>query len=55
MTRRDELGIFECRIDAPSGRHEYRLVIDGVWQCDPHNPALVPNGLGGHNNLAVVP
>tara|TARA_R110000782_G_scaffold39714_6_gene92098 strand:- start:2934 stop:4322 length:1389 start_codon:yes stop_codon:yes gene_type:complete len=54
MTRRDELGIFERRIDAPPGRYEYRLVIDGVWQCDPYNPARVGNGLGGENNLAVV-
>lgn len=54
MTRRDELGIFERRFDTPPGRHEYRLVIDGVWQCDPYNPARVVNGLGGENNLAVV-
>lgn len=54
MTRRPDLGIFERRIDAPPGRYEYRLVIDGVWQCDPYNPARVENGLGGENNLAVV-
>lgn len=54
MTRRDELGIFEVRIETPPGRYEYRLVIDGVWLCDPYNPARVSNGLGGENNLAVV-
>jgi len=54
MTRREELGIFERRIDTPPGRYEYRLVIDGVWQCDPYNPARVTNGLGGENNLAVA-
>jgi chromosome partitioning protein len=54
MTRRPELGIFERRIDTPPGRYEYRLVIDGVWQCDPYNPARLTNGLGGENNLAVV-
>lgn len=54
MTRRPELGIFERRIDIPPGRYEYRLVIDGVWQCDPYNPARLTNGLGGENNLAVA-
>jgi chromosome partitioning protein len=54
MTRRDDLGIFEWRVEAPPGRYEYRLVIDGVWQCDPYNPARVSNGLGGENNLAIV-
>ena len=54
MTWRTELGIFEWRAELPPGRYEYRLVIDGVWQCDPYNPARVDNGLGGENNLAVV-
>jgi chromosome partitioning protein len=54
MTPRPELGIFEHRALTPPGRYEYRLVIDGVWQCDPYNPARVSNGLGDENNLAVV-
>lgn len=54
MTRRDDLGIFECRIACPPGRFHYRLVIDGEWRCDPYNAERVPNGLGGENNLAVV-
>lgn len=54
MTRRDDLGIFERRFELPAGRYEYRLVIDGVWMCDPYNPARLANGLGGENNLAVV-
>lgn len=52
MTRRAELGIFELRIPCPAGGHEYRLVVDGGWSTDPYNPRLVPNGLGGQNNLA---
>jgi len=54
MTRRHDLGIFECRIPCPAGRFHYRLVVDGEWRCDPYNPERVPNGLGGENNLAVV-
>ncbi|MEM9374350.1 MAG: AAA family ATPase [Planctomycetota bacterium] len=54
MTRRDDLGIFECRISCPPGRFHYRLVVDGDWCCDPYNAALVPNGLGGENNIAVA-
>lgn len=54
MIWRGDLGVFELRVQALPGRHEYRLVIDGVWGCDPHNPALTPNGLGGQNSLVVV-
>lgn len=54
MTKRTDLGIFECRVKCPPGRFHYRLVVDGEWCCDSYNPARVPNGLGGENNLAVV-
>lgn len=36
------------------GAHEYRLVIDGVWQPDPTNPHRVPNPHGGINSLLNV-
>lgn len=36
------------------GAHEYRLIIDGVWQPDPTNPNKVPNPLGGINSLLNV-
>jgi len=37
----------------PPGRHEYRLVVDGQWRCDPAAVETVPNPFGGQN--AVLP
>lgn len=41
-------------LNVTPGPHEYRLVIDGVWQPDPTNPHKVPNPLGGINSLLHV-
>lgn len=40
---------------AEPGVYEYRLIIDGVWQHDPTNPAEIPNEIGGINSLLQVP
>lgn len=33
----------------PPGHYEYRLVVDGRWQCDPSAAAQVSNGFGEFN------
>jgi len=40
---------------AEPGVYEYRLLVDGVWQPDPTNPAEIPNDLGGVNSILQVP
>lgn len=37
------------------GGHEYRLVVNGKWLKDPHNPQVVSNPFGEENSLIVVP
>lgn len=38
----------------PSGRYEYRFVVDGQWVSDPTANDYVPNPHGGHNSVLVV-
>jgi len=54
MKRNDSLGIHELCIRLPAGKFSYRLVVDGVWQNDPHNPNTEPNPFGEVNNIGYV-
>jgi chromosome partitioning protein len=54
MTRNEAIGVFEKHIKLPAGEYEYKLVIDGQWCLDPHNPEFTKNGMGGRNNLIRV-
>ncbi len=47
-------GIWEKTIVVPSGRYEYKFVVNGEWQNDPGNDQLVPNTYGSMNNVLVV-
>ena len=47
----DELHLLELE----PGEHQYRLVIDGVWQDDPQAVKRVPNPYGGFNSVLRVP
>ncbi len=48
------LGVWQTCLPLPTGRYRYRLVVDGKWCCDPHNPRLETNPFGEQNNLAEV-
>jgi len=37
------------------GRYEYRLVVNGKWMTDPHNPQIISNPYGGENSVIIVP
>ena len=37
------------------GSYAYKLIVDGVWQTDPHNPDTADDGFGGLNSVLVVP
>lgn len=54
MKRNDALGIHELCVRLPAGKFSYRLVVDGVWQNDPHNPNTEPNPFGEVNNIGYV-
>ena len=52
---RREDGRWECLLPMNSGEHEYRYIVDGTWQPDPHNDAATVNEFGGSNSLVAVP
>lgn len=47
-------GVRQAFVAVPAGRHEYRLVIDGVWTADPFNPDQVGNPFGDRNSVLHV-
>ena len=52
---RREDGRWECLMPMTSGDHEYRFIVDGTWQPDPHNIVGIVNEFGGSNSLVAVP
>lgn len=53
MKLNPQVGVFEALVDLPPGEHQYRLVVDGRWICDPHNPRVTPNPYGELNSVAA--
>ncbi|MFM1769481.1 MAG: hypothetical protein RJA22_2010 [Verrucomicrobiota bacterium] len=47
-------GRWTATLLVPPGVHEYRFVVDGSWQDDPHAARSVPNPFGGRNSLLEV-
>ena len=54
MEDRDQAGVYTATLRIPRGSHEYKFVVDGIWQVDPANPDCVINGHGSLNSLIVV-
>ncbi len=50
----DHAGVFEAIVSLPAGAYQYRLVADGEWIADPHNPNQQVNSYGEPNSLLVV-
>lgn len=49
-----DAGVFECLVKLPPGRHQYRLVVDGRWINDPHNPVTELNPFNEPNSIVTV-
>jgi 1,4-alpha-glucan branching enzyme len=47
--RQDKTGSWSIRLRLTPGRHEYRFIVDGEWQDDPHAAIHVPNEFGSSN------
>ena len=47
-------GVYSITISVPTGRHEYKFVVDGVWSIDPGNPDFVPNKHGTLNSVIKI-
>jgi len=52
MTRSSE-GIWTAVVQLESGRHEYKVIVDGDWRVD-ESVEMVNNGMGSHNNVLHV-
>lgn len=55
MRRNESLGIFELLVPVKPGRYRYRLVVDGVWLADRHNPTSENNPYGSSDSVVVMP
>ncbi|MEM7576154.1 MAG: AAA family ATPase [Planctomycetota bacterium] len=55
LIRNDALGVWQAVVQLPPGRYRYRLVQDGQWVQDPHNPHTETNPFGELNNIVNVP
>jgi len=51
---RDARGVWKRQLRLSPGGHEYRLVVDGQWQDDPHAAASIANPYGGNNSFVQV-
>lgn len=47
-------GNYEATVSLPSGRHEYKFVINGSWQNDEQCKQRVPNSCGSLNSVVEV-
>ncbi len=52
--KRSKAGVWKKTISLPPGKYEYRLLVDGQWQDDPHCPNRQPNQFGGQNCVCIV-
>lgn len=52
--RRLPEGDFEAKLRLPTGRYRYRLVVDGRWSHDLHNPVTEMNEYGELNSIAEI-
>ena len=52
--RRDESGSWKVQLWLALGRYEYRFIVDGEWQDDPHASIRVPNEFGSSNCVLEV-
>jgi 5'-AMP-activated protein kinase regulatory beta subunit len=47
-------GVFGATVLLPKGHHEYKLVVNGEWRCDPSCADWVPNRHGTLNSRLQV-
>ncbi|MBI4326488.1 MAG: isoamylase early set domain-containing protein [Chloroflexi bacterium] len=52
--RRNGDGLWHAKVQLPPGRHEYRFIVDGDWQNDPHACGVEPNEFGSCNCVLEV-
>jgi 1,4-alpha-glucan branching enzyme len=51
MQKIGESGIWQTKMQLPTGKYRYRLVVDGQWQQDPYNEQKEMNPFGEFNSV----
>ena len=54
LNRKVGSATYTATFPLPVGRHEYKFVVDGEWQCDPSCAEQVPNEHGTQNCLIEI-
>lgn len=52
--KKNKDGVWKKRTKLPYGRHEYKLIVDGVWVQDIPDTDRVPNPFGTMNSVIIV-
>ncbi|MBN1123505.1 MAG: glycogen-binding domain-containing protein [Sedimentisphaerales bacterium] len=52
--KKQKNGLYALELKMSKGQHEYKFVVDGVWQSDPENADTVQNALGTVNSVVIV-
>lgn len=47
-------GQFTTNLVVPSGKYEYKFIVDGVWMTDPACPQRSPDAFGSENSVLQV-
>ena len=47
-------GLWKTTMSLSPGRYEYRFLVDGKWQNDPHCASCVPNPFGSENCIITL-
>lgn len=50
----EKSGVYSATLWIPRGKHEYKFVVDDIWQADPANPDFVINVHGSLNSFVIV-
>ncbi len=54
MQKVGESGVWQTKLELPTGRYHYRFVVDGHWQQDPYNEQTEMNPYGELNSVFEV-
>ena len=47
-------GLYMVKLQLRSGAHEYKFIVDDIWQIDPQNPETVDNACGSINSVLKI-
>ena len=52
--KKNDNGVWTKIAMIPTGRWEYKFMVDGQWRLDPENDLLCSNRFGTRNNVLLV-